>query len=341
MRKRLERWGRRWLVTLLAWLLGAPRRAVSLPEAPRILVVRLDERLGNLIMTTPLFASLRARFPAARIEVLANHKNAALIATHPAVTRVLPFDKRALLAAHGPLRTPFYLRRQRFDVALDAANPTDPSATQAILVRLSGARHLVGYDHGPWSGLFSAPVVASALGEHEIDMRLALLVPLPGEALERRPGLVLPQSQKPPAVPAPYAVLNAGARLADKRLDAEAYARVARALAAGGDSVLVAYGPSEAQLAREIVERAPGTQLAPPTGLLELGALFAAARRVVSCDTGPMHLAVAVGVPTCGLFVSTEPRRYGYSAAPHASIDTRGREVEAWMPELERWLLAS
>src|SRR5688500_14739701 len=98
LRKRLERLGRWLLVVVLGRLLLVRRRQVTLPEKPRLLVVRLDERLGNLLMTTPLLKSLRARFPAATIDLLASAKNAALLAGHPALDRVIPFRKRALFA---------------------------------------------------------------------------------------------------------------------------------------------------------------------------------------------------------------------------------------------------
>ena len=78
--------------------------------------------------------------------------------------------------------------------------------------------------------------------------------------------------------------------------------------------------------------------LAPPTDLSTLAALMAAARVVITCDTGPMHLAVAVGTPTCGLFVSTDPARYGYSEKPHCAVDARDGVGERTLAALSRWL---
>jgi ADP-heptose:LPS heptosyltransferase len=87
-----------------------------------------------------------------------------------------------------------------------------------------------------------------------------------------------------------------------------------------------------------VAERIPAATLAPPTGLWELAHLLNAARAVVTCDTGPMHLSVAVGTPTCGIFVSTPPPRYGYPDAPHAAVDAREREHDAWLAEVGSWL---
>jgi ADP-heptose:LPS heptosyltransferase len=341
VRARLEKWGRELLIAVLGLLFRVRRGPVQLPEAPAIIVLRLDERVGNLVMLTPLLASLRARFPAGRIELLAHHRGRALLGAHPALDRFIPFDKRRLLAAHGPLAAPFVLRRGRYDLAIDAANPTDPSTTQAILVRLSGARHTVGFAEGAFARFYSAPVRGAGAGPHEIDMRLALLAALPGERVVRETSLMpLPSPSAPlvDLVASPYGVVNIGARLGDKRLDAEAYAAVARRVAEAGLACLLLYGPDERELAGVVATMVPGARLAPPTSLIDLAVLAQHARVFVTCDTGPMHVAVAAGAPTCGLFVSTDPTRYGYAEPPHAAVDTRGRAAAAWLGDVDRWL---
>ncbi len=340
LHKRLERAGRRLLVALLSLPLKVRRRPVVLSDTPRILVVRIDERLGNLLMTLPLIDSLRARFPRAKIELLANVANASLLAGYAAVDRFLPFDKRALLAKSGPLLTPLLLRRCRYELALDAGNPTDPSVTQSLLVRLANARHSVGYLHSGFGSFYSAVVEPAALPSHEVDMRLALLQPLPGVASVRLPRLPADSWTTPPLAPhaAPRVAINVGARLDDKRLDASTYARLAQMAAQVGYCPLLTYGPKEKQLAQAVAAQTPAAQLAPPSSLTELAALFAHTRAVVTCDTGPMHLAVAVGAPTCGIFVSTDPARYGYNHPPHTVVDARERPLDAWMQEVQEWL---
>jgi heptosyltransferase-3 len=339
-RRRLERWGRAALVWLLGLLLPVRRRPVVLGPTPRILVVRLDERVGNLILVTPLLSSLRARFAGAEIELLAHARIGELVAQHPALGRLLAFDKRSLFSREGPLAAPFRLRRRRYDVAIDAANPTDPSTTQAILVRLSGAPHTVGFAEGDFARFYSAAVSGRGAGPHEIDMRLALLNALPGTARLRGTSLGLRARPRRVGLERGQAVLNVGARLDDKRLSVETYAAIARRVMALGVKCVVTYGPAEERLAAEVADKAEGAVLGPPTSLMELAALFATARLVVTCDTGPMHLAVAAGAPTCGIFVSTDPERYGYREPPHAAVDARGRRELAWLAEMDRWLEA-
>lgn len=342
VRQALERLGRRLLIAILSLLLGSRRRPVDLGFAPRILVVRLDERVGNMLLLVPLLDSLRRRFPDARIDLLANGRVRNLMERHPTIDAFIPFDKRALLAPHGPLRAPCRLRRQRYDLAIDAANPTDPSTTQTILVRLSAAKNTVGVAHEPFGKLYSAPVELRDPDAHEIDLRLQLLDPVPGDALSRQVfvGDLPPASDHIAALIATgtvSTVLNVGARLPEKQLAPETYAALAGRLRAAGYGVLVTYGPAEKALAERVEALAVDVQLAPPTSLIDLAHLMRAAKRVVTCDTGPMHLAVAVGTPTCGIFVSTIPARYGY-AHPHAAVDARNSNDESWLSEVSAWL---
>ncbi|MBI3178945.1 MAG: glycosyltransferase family 9 protein [Deltaproteobacteria bacterium] len=223
---------------------------------------------------------------------------------------------------------------------MDAGNPLDPSTTQALIVRWSGAGHTVGAATGAFARLYSTPV--SVLAGHEIDMRLAVLSALPGRALVRELSLGrLPSHHSPrlvafeAALPKPYVVLNIGARTVEKRLSAETYAQIAEQM---GDATVLTYGPQEESLAREVSRRVPRAQLAPPTSLADLVHVMSSAAAVVSCDTGPMHVAVAARVPTCGIFVSTDPARYGYSAPPHSVIDAREDPPGAWLPRLVQWL---
>ncbi len=345
--KKAERQGRHLLVRVVGWLLAVRRKPVSLPPAPRILLVRLDERVGNMLLMLPLIDSLRARFPRAQIDLLASVKTQALMSEHTPINTFLPFRKKALRHHDGPFGTLFRLRRSRYDLAIDAANPTDPSATQALLVRFSGARHKVGVDFPGFGRMFSAPVTLPDPNAHEIDLRLALLLPVPGHArLHDLTLTALPALAEPSPVAdwfrahaqTRYAVLNIGARLTEKRLDANAYAMVARTLLEHALTPVLTYGPSEAALAQETVAHCKEALLAPPTTLIELGHLMHRARAVVTCDTGPMHLAVALHTPTCGIFVSTEPSRYGHPRPPHLVMDVRQGPLAEQLSMLDAWL---
>ncbi|MBC7794470.1 MAG: glycosyltransferase family 9 protein [Clostridia bacterium] len=338
--KRLELLGRRFLTWSTASLLGAPRRKVDLSEQPRILVVRLDERVGNLVLLTPLLTTLTERFPGAVVEVLGYAKTRALLEHHPAVSAVHAFDKRSLFSSHGPLGIFGFLRARAFDLVIDASNPTDPSFTQALITRFAGARYSVGPAQGAFERLYTSPVAISNEG-HEIDLRLQLARDLPGgPTLTHAPTL---GSQGEPsstvrqfvkALPT-FVVLNLGARIKEKWLAPETYAELAEAVMKRGFACVLTWGPVEKALATQTLQRTPGAKLAPPTNLADLAYVLRNAKAVVTCDTGPMHIAVAVGTPTCAIFVSTDPARYGYDSPPHRAVESRD---PAWRVRVFAWL---
>ena len=108
-------------------------------------------------------------------------------------------------------------------------------------------------------------------------------------------------------------MINPGAAWPNKRWPPERFGAVARHLRARhGWPSIVAWGPGEEDLARAVVAAAGGAAaLAPATSLGELLAIVGAAGLVVSGDTGPLHLAAALGTPIVGIYGPTDPARNG------------------------------
>ena len=136
---------------------------------------------------------------------------------------------------------------------------------------------------------------------------------------------------------APRALINIGARLPEKQLSQASYVAIVEEVDRAGYTPILSFGPSEETLAQAVASASCGL-LAPPTALLELASLMQACQLVVSCDTGPMHIAVAVGTPTCGIFVSTPPERFGYGEPPHLCIDARRGFEQNQSGQLKEWL---
>jgi len=129
--------------------------------------------------------------------------------------------------------------------------------------------------------------------------------------------------------PAPDAtVVHVGAASASRRWPVERFARVAAALRAAGERVVLSGGPADAERAHATAALAgvpAGDVLAGRTGLLELAALVAGARRVVCGDTGVGHLASAYGVPSVLLFGPVAPAAWGPPARPIHRVLWAGR----------------
>ena len=139
--KPLERWGRRRISRILRALLVGGIEKRPLPPDPRsILVVRIDDRLGNLVLLEPLLTSLSERFPGARVELLASRTFADVFESHAAVSRIWRAEKKRYI--RNPLALLLFFRRLRrcaFDVAIDASHPVSFSLSSAVASALAGA----------------------------------------------------------------------------------------------------------------------------------------------------------------------------------------------------------
>jgi heptosyltransferase-1 len=126
-----------------------------------------------------------------------------------------------------------------------------------------------------------------------------------------------------------FVVINPGGGWASKLWAPEGYGFVARALRERGFRSLVTWGPGEERLAERVVAASGGAaERCFPTTLLELAALFRKARLVVAADTGPLHLACAVGAPVVGIYGPTDPARNG----PFSSRDVVVRRTPLCSP---------
>jgi heptosyltransferase-3 len=331
----------RGLVLALARALFPGRTAPMPPrEAIRkVLVIRTDERVGNQLLTTPLLRALKRGLPAAELHLLAPRQAQAIRPPH--VDRLWPWQKRdAFRAPHrlvGMLRA---LRRERFDVVVEAGHWSAFPLTAVLLARAVGGRVTIGHDREESARFLTHPVPHDPASVSEVPAKLELLAPLglPACGLEPETGLGLDPAPARAILDAagigdrPYAVLNPGARLANRRWPPEPYAEVVRALAARGLAVLVVWGPEEEPIARAIAEQG-GAALAPPTDLALLAGLMRGARIVVSNNSGPMHLGVAVGARTVGVFFAGDSGRWGHRVERFEAAEVRSPEDHARVVE--------
>jgi ADP-heptose:LPS heptosyltransferase len=162
-----------------------------------------------------------------------------------------------------------------------------------------------------------------ATAVHVVDQYLALLeplgiepgpvefhVPIPSRAVLRMDDFLGEQGVKSRDL---LVAINPGAGRENKRWPVEHFRRLAERLAQEPDvRILLLWGPDEVHMARQIRDGSSAEAiLAPPTDLHELAALLRRAALVVANDTGPLHLAAALGTPSLGLFGPTRAERNG------------------------------
>ncbi len=334
--ERLRNAGRSLVVFLATLLFPKPRGPMpALADIRRILVIRTDERVGNQILTTPLLRALKLGIPHAELHVLANARKASVIVSRH-VDRVIPFEKRDAFRMPVRLARLFRdLRRTRYDVVVDAGHWSGVSLTALLVARLAGGRAIVGHDRQGSDRFLSHPVTHDPANEVEVPAKLELLRPLGLLPRGLEPETELGSDTGPArellsrlSLEPGVALLNPGARVADRRWSPAAHAAVARGLAARGLRVLVVWGPGEDGIARAVAEGS-GAKLAPPTDLALLAGLLRLSRICVSNNSGPMHLAVAVGTPAVGVFLSGDAARWRHLLPIFQAAEPRGEDDAA------------
>jgi len=309
------------------------------PKSPRILVVRLSA-IGDVIHGVPVLCALRAALPEAFLAWVVEGRAGDLLAGHPALDELVRVPRGWLKSPREVWGLRRRLHQLRFDTAIDMQCLTK----SAIAAWLSGAPRRIGKggeDGRELSRWFHNELVPCA-GGHVIEHYLDLLKPL---------GIVSPQvrfnlpESEPDARMATelvarsglqagrFALVNPGAGWPSKIWPAERYGELAQRLStAYGVKTLAVWGvPSELPLAEAIVAASAGSAvLAPPTSMTELGALCRRAAIFVGSDTGPMHLAVAVGTPTISLHGPSKAEWCGAYGPHNIRLQVRYEEGSAF-----------
>jgi heptosyltransferase I len=296
--------------------------------SPRILITRLSA-IGDCILTMPLACALRAHYPEAFIAWAVQGASAPLIEQHESVDVAIRISKPELRSPFGWWQLRRRLRDFKFDMALDPQGLTK----SALVAWLSGAKRRIGFarpvgrEISPW---LHTELVQSRQ-RHVVDRYLELLSPLEIEASFaefRFPTAAAAKTLLGPFLNQPllrsgFAVVNPGAGWDSKLWPAERYAEVALHLASkyGLPTVVVWAGDRERVWAEQIGEQSRGQAvLAPKTSLLELGELLRHSRLFVGSDTGPLHMAAAVGVRCVGIYGPTKPEECGPYGTGHRTL---------------------
>jgi heptosyltransferase-1 len=234
------------------------------------------------------------------------------------------------------------LRAEQYDVCVDLQG----AVRSAVIGRWTGAPRMIGEDQPrEWAARWFFGERAPTTGRHVIEQAIEVLEAIAGERLTfTQPAL--PRDAEAEAyvcrlmrgsVQAPIALINPGAGWGAKRWPVERYGVVAKGLAARGFAVFVNIGPDEVELGEQVTAASGGAAVTVTPTLGQLIELTRKASLLIAGDTGPLHLACALGKPVVGIFGPTDPARNGPFGCefrvlrhPESRRDhTRRREPEA------------
>jgi len=303
------------------------------PRAPRILFLRLSA-VGDVINTLPALEAVRSGLPGAFLGFAVEDRAHDLIAGHPSVDRVHLFRRRRW--SRMALRPPEWgralaevadyvrgIRRERYDTVLDFQS----NLKGGVHALLSGAPRRIGFSRGhcgEGDHLFNNVHVAppdGPLNRVEKFLLLASALGVPTGGARYR----LPEPESSRVLVAEFLAREGLDRFAAihpgtsdfgraKRWHPERFAALAARLASDlGLRCVVTWGPGERPLAEAVVCGARGGALLSPEtrSVLDLAEILRRACLFVGCDSGPLHLASAVGTPSVALFGPKDPRVYG------------------------------
>jgi ADP-heptose:LPS heptosyltransferase len=297
-------------------------RSRQIPVPRRILLLRL-ERIGDLLMALPAIGHVRTLAPDAQIDLIVGSWNQSLAGAIPGIDRVETLDARWLAREGAPAGMPALLRRarawraRRYDLALNF----EPDIRSNLLMALSGARWRAGFRTGGGGALLDVALdydtrahttdnavrlVGAAFGRSVPASSVTLA--LPDEAV-RAARAILPAGRRSPLV----GIHVSGGR-AIKQWDPGRFADVAVRLTREHGATIVLTGSlADRPLTSQIKGVIPASQLVDAAGDLDLPTLAALLRELdllLIGDTGPMHLAAAVGTPVVAVFGPSDPVRY-------------------------------
>lgn len=294
-----------------------------LPEPTQVgkILVRSTNWIGDVVLISPALAALRRRYPAARIEVVAVPQVAAALQGNPAVDEVILFDRRgADRGAAGLLRAAGRLRRRGYDMAV----LFQKAVGAALMARLAGVPVRIGLASDRRGALLThaVPLTPDLARRHHLEIFLEVARAAGCDASDRT--LFFPVSGEARAWAAAFleergasrfpllAALHVGASKRPRAWHAERFAEAARRIgeAHGAGFVLLGGKGDAADLAPAasvLGERA--LDASGLTTLPRMAALIERCRLLVGNDSGPMHVAAALGVPVVAVFGPGDPGR--------------------------------
>lgn len=302
--------------------------------APQRIAIIKPSALGDIAHALPVATALRQRFPHAELSWIVNTTYSSLLQHHPALDEVLTYD-RSLMKKNflGGLdyHARFFrdLRRRRFDMVIDLQG----LLRSGMMVQATGAKWKIGLSSArEGSRWFYNTILPDDLWNmHAVD-RYWLVAEALGVGQQRKqfkfPSLDAERNRwlaSLAALPRPWVMMNLGTRWETKRWPVESFAILGQhiTMTSSGSTILVG-GPDETSLAEQYQQKWSHNVVSTvgKTSLRDLTAIISIADLVVSNDSGPLHLAVALGKQVLSPFTCTSVTRTGPYGQPQGVVST-------------------
>jgi lipopolysaccharide heptosyltransferase I len=306
---------------------------IIFPATPEKILIIKPSALGDIVHTLPFLAAVRTRFPATEIHWVVARGLHTFLEGHPMINRLWILDKerwkqfshfREIIQEVNNFRKA--LANERFDISIDLSG----LLRSGLITFAAGARYKLGFsDSNEGSPLFYTHKIEGGRQIHAIDRYLKLAALMGCDTSQVSHPLPPYPSDSPllSSLPDRFCVIAPSAGKEANRWPADHFGKLAASLPL--PSVIIS-NKADAGVVAEVVAASNGMaiNLAGKTGLKELVALIARARFFISNDTGPMHIAAALGIPVFAIFGPANPIRTG----PYGTIHTVIQEQLGCIP---------
>lgn len=295
---------------------------LNVEEIQNVLVIKL-RAIGDVLLSTIVTKNLRTAFPHARIDFLTERPNRDVLIGNKFIDEIVVFDRSPL----NSLKTLVDLRRRDYDLVIDLfGNPRS-----AMMAVASGAEYRVGYAFRGRRYAYNILVQPRGDSVHNTEFNLDALSSIGVEISDRR--IYFPLSLESERFAERFLeehqlngqviiALNPAGGWYTKRWRLERFAELADRMIEKFDTkVVLIWGPGEYQDVQELKSSMRREAIIPPaTNLKELGGLLKKCAVLVTNDSGPMHIAAAVGTPVVAIFGPTSPKLQGPYGVHHVIV---------------------
>jgi len=298
-----------------------------------VALIRLGA-LGDIIHGLPLIHAIKKYRPELRVVWIAERKWEKVFSIVDGIDELILFDKPSGILTKNGLVSLRNLRRFLKSKGIDTAIDMQGLLKSSLVARATGASQIIGFSpffcREPLSALLTKTrVKPSKSAGHVVNKNLALLKPLGIECHEVLFPVSVPAHNervdkflKKVGQGSPRVIINVSAGWETKKWPISRFAEVADALVSKFEAkIIIVWGPGEEDMARDLAGSMEyDSFISPETNVLELAVLASKSDIVISSDTGPLHIAVAVGTPTVAIFGPTSPARNGPYGRIHRTL---------------------
>jgi ADP-heptose:LPS heptosyltransferase len=295
------------------------------PEKPsKILVIRQDNRIGNLILLTPFLKKCSDCFSGATIDVVVGGFFGETIRNNPGINTLHTYNQLKFIRYPWLfINFIFKLRRLHYDIVFDMK--TDLSFNNTMVTLLCGAKYRAGFsstisqDYYDMSvpinyALYEAENLIALLNAWTTSNALPPILYIPQKDATERAAKILQDFKLPLGR---IIAIHTGGRGA-KRIPLDDFLSLGKRLQEEKRSVLFIFGPDELEYMSRF--KTSGFICINPKRVEDFGGFLPHLLHFISCDTGPMHMAAGAGVNTHSIFVNSSPERYAPRGEKHKVV---------------------